>query len=174
MPCGETTNLATSFRQHSILHHFTLPSQESMRLHISPPPIESLQGHTQGIRRCFDTDFPRAGLYLRDSLTGKVQESAMNMIRGIKVSIFCALVSGCATTGSTDKSETLDQLGHYSAGRLIACDAAQWVSPELAIKHTMDFALAREELQHPGQCGPGCVRDLEVWRRGAEDGASCR
>lgn len=98
----------------------------------------------------------------------------MNVMRGVKISILGALVAGCATLGSTEKSETLDQFGHYSAGRLIACDAAQWVSPELAIMHTMDFARAREELQHPGQCGPGCVRDLEVWKQGAEDGASCK
>jgi len=99
----------------------------------------------------------------------------MNVIKGgVMISILGTLGAGCATTGSIDKSETLDQFGHYSAGHLIACDAAQWVSPELAIKHTMDFARTREELQHPGECGPGCVRDLEAWERGAEDGASCR
>ena len=98
----------------------------------------------------------------------------MKKISGIRLSLLSVLVAGCGTTGSIDKSETLDQLGHSSAGHLIACDAAQWVSPEVAIKHTMDFARAREELQHPGQCGPGCVRDLEVWKQGAEDGASCK
>lgn len=86
--------------------------------------------------------------------------------------ILGAAVTGCTTTA--DKAETLDQLGHYSAGHLIACDAVQWVSAEVAIRHTMDFARAREELQHPGQCGPGCMRDLESWQRGAEKGALCR
>ncbi len=98
----------------------------------------------------------------------------MNIIRGIKLSVLGAVIAGCGTTVPVDKAETLDQLGHYSAGHLIACDAAQWVSPEVAIKHTMDFARAREELQHPGQCGAGCMKDLEVWKRGAEKGASCR
>jgi len=98
----------------------------------------------------------------------------VNIIRGIKLSVLGAVVAGCSTMVPIDKSETFDQLGHYAAGRLIACDAAQWVSPEVAIEHTMDFARAREELQHPGQCGPGCMRDLEVWKRGAEQGAYCR
>lgn len=97
----------------------------------------------------------------------------MNIYRKIKLLIILgAAITGCTTT--VDKAETLDQLGHYSAGHLIACDAAQWVDAEVAIKHTMDFARAREELQHPGQCGPGCMRDLESWQRGAEKGALCR
>ncbi len=98
----------------------------------------------------------------------------MSIIRRITLLILGAGIAGCNTTIPIDKAETLDQLGHYSAGHLIACDAAQWVSPEAAIKHTMDFARAREELQHPGQCGPGCIQDLEAWQRGAEKGATCR
>ena len=98
----------------------------------------------------------------------------MKIIRMIKLSVLGAMLAGCGTTATIDKAETLDQLGHYSAGHLIACDAAQWVKPEVAIKHTMDFARAREELQHPGQCGSGCMKDLETWKRGAEKGASCR
>ena len=97
----------------------------------------------------------------------------MNIIRGIKLSVLGVVVAGCSST-PINEAETLDQLGHYSAGHLIACDAVQWVSPEVAIKHTMDFARAREELQHPGQCGPGCMEDLESWKRGAEKGTSCR
>ena len=99
------------------------------------------------------------------------------MVRGIMLLFFGAVgivITGCSTTSSVDQAETLDQLGHYSAGHLIACDAVQWVSPEAAIKHTMDFARAREELQHPGQCGPGCMKDLESWQKGAEKGAACR
>ncbi|SFL31509.1 hypothetical protein SAMN05216302_10598 [Nitrosomonas aestuarii] len=98
----------------------------------------------------------------------------MSIIKRIKLLVLGAVVAGCSTTAPIDKAETLDQLGHYSAGHLIACDAVQWVSPEMAIKHTMDFARAREELQHPGRCGPGCMKDLEVWKQGAEKGASCR
>lgn len=90
----------------------------------------------------------------------------------ISVVLTTTLLIACTTTA--DKAETLDQLGHYSAGHLIACDAAQWVSPEVAIKHTMDFARAREELQHPGECKSGCMRDLESWQRGAEKGVTCR
>jgi len=79
-------------------------------------------------------------------------------------------LSGCQFF---DPIETLDQLGHYGAGQLIACDAAKWVSPEAAVAHTMAFAKTREELQHPGQCREGCQRDLATWQRGAEHGATC-
>lgn len=80
-------------------------------------------------------------------------------------------LSGCA---SIESSETLDQLGHFGAGKLIACDASRWVSPQEAVDHTMAFARAREELQHPGQCNEGCQRDLEAWQRGAEKGSTCK
>ena len=86
----------------------------------------------------------------------------------ITAAVLC-LLAGCTADQSP---ETLDQLGHFAAGSLIARDARQWVGPEEAVEHAMDFARAREELQHPGECGDGCRRDLAVWLLGAEAGAN--
>lgn len=82
-------------------------------------------------------------------------------------------VTLAALAGCTSDPETLDQLGHRVAGRIIACDAVRWVGPQEAIDHTMAFARAREELQHPGRCNEGCQRDLLNWQKGAEKGAQC-
>ena len=67
-----------------------------------------------------------------------------------------------------------DQLLHRTAGEIIACDAARHgAPPEVAVRHTLDFAERREDLQHEGECNEGCREDLENWRIGAERGAQC-
>lgn len=71
-----------------------------------------------------------------------------------------------------EPGEGFDQLGHFGAGHLVASDAVRWTTPELAIEHTMKFARAREDLQHPGRCGDGCQRDLAAWLAGAKAGAA--
>ena len=88
----------------------------------------------------------------------------------MKILFASLLVAGCASTNP----ETLDQLGHFAAGRLIAADAVRWTTPEAAVEHTMAFARAREELQHPGECGVGCQLDLDIWKLGAEAGAATK
>lgn len=80
-------------------------------------------------------------------------------------------LSGCL--GNVDVTEAVDQGGHYAQGYAMACDLSRWARPEVSVKTVMDYAEAREELQHPGRCNAGCEMDLSFWRKGAKAGARC-
>ena len=68
--------------------------------------------------------------------------------------------------------EAVDQGAHYLQGYTMAKDLSRWGTRAKQIKTVMDYALAREYLQHPdGELGEGSERDLRNWRRGAEAGA---
>lgn len=71
--------------------------------------------------------------------------------------------------------EAVDQAGHYAWGYNKSCVSIQGAEddPLAVIETVMDYAKAREERQHPGQCGLGCQRDLHSWRNGAEAGLDC-
>jgi len=90
-------------------------------------------------------------------------------------------LSGCGLLGvetigdgKFNPGETIDQIGHYAYGKVMACDFSKWTDEDDAIARTMEFARAREELQHPGSCKEGCQLDLREWQRGAEKGAQCK
>ena len=68
--------------------------------------------------------------------------------------------------------EAVDQGSHYLQGYTMAKELSRWGSRQQQIKIVMDYAWARELLQHPdGNLGAGSMRDLENWRKGAEAGA---
>ena len=69
--------------------------------------------------------------------------------------------------------DPVDQAAHFGQSYVMACDLSRWAEPELAVQTVMDYATAREDLQHQGQCGEGCQLDLAFWREGAEAGAKC-
>lgn len=64
-----------------------------------------------------------------------------------------------------------DQFAHYALGYAMARSLRGRMSPEAIVITVMDWAMWREDLQHPGKCGEGCKRDLRWWRSGAERGA---
>lgn len=82
------------------------------------------------------------------------------------------VLAGCLNLGDRPSlGERFDQAGHFAQGYAMAKELARFGDPYDAVAIVMDFARAREELQHPGRCGPGCELDLDNWRRGAEAGA---
>jgi len=70
--------------------------------------------------------------------------------------------------------ELVDQAGHKSLGYAMACSRVPYISQELAVEKTMEWAREREDDQHPGRCGNGCQSDLESWEKGAIAGAKCK
>ncbi len=83
------------------------------------------------------------------------------------------MLTGCIS------SESIDQGGHRVQGYALACELSRWGTSEQRVKIVMDFARAREALQHPvfpgepPRCGKGCKLDLENWEKGARAGAVC-
>ena len=60
-----------------------------------------------------------------------------------------------------------DQFAHFVAGLLLTAFYAAFMQMHWALLSTAAVAGAREMLQHPLRCGPGCRTDLAFWALGA-------
>jgi len=67
--------------------------------------------------------------------------------------------------------EAVDQSLHYSLGYAMARSLRGLLPKEDILVKVMEWADMREELQHPGRRGPGSLRDLKWWYKGAQAGA---
>ena len=61
----------------------------------------------------------------------------------------------------------LDQALHVLAGGAIVCIAMIYAPWWVGLALSMGVALAREQIQHIGRCGPGCRTDLAFWLAGS-------
>lgn len=83
----------------------------------------------------------------------------------MRLILLLLLLTGC---------EAIDQFGHFTYGRFLSCELVRNNgNAEGSIALVDTFAQGREELDHPGECGKGCQRDLKHFHNGAVEGVKC-
>lgn len=71
-----------------------------------------------------------------------------------------------------DEIDWGDQLVHVLIGMAISLGLVVYLPWWAAFLVTMAIAVAREQIQHPGDCEEGCFTDLAFWTCGSAAGVA--